>query len=307
MFNRSGETFLISYSSFSELSTICEKIDKAFSRKASTIFSCATLSSVDEKKIAISFPHFYTRLQNMEYIAIMEEGMFTAHMQPIISLQSGGIEAYEFLLRPTNQQHPFKPFDLFEVARNSGLQSYLDSAARKKAIEVSSQLIPRGIKRFINFLPSSIYDPAHCLRTTFRAVEEHGVDPSDLVFEVVETEKIQRIDHLKNIFHTYKKEGMKVALDDLGTGYSTRELLLDLKPDYAKIDRSYIEQCHKDRSKQHALIELGKLAREEGILLLAEGIEQKEEADFCAEIGVRFGQGYYYGKPSDKPFSRLHT
>lgn len=237
----------------------------------------------------------------------MEEGMFTAHMQPILSLENGEIEAYEFLLRPTNHNYSFKPYDFFEFARNSGLQSFLDSEARKKAIEISSLLIPRGIKRFINFLPSSIYDPAHCLRTTFQAVEEHGVDPGDLVFEVVETEKIHRIDHLNNIFKTYKGQGMKVALDDLGTGYATKELLLALKPDYAKIDRRYIDQCHNDLEKQKALIDLGKLAKEEGILLLAEGIEQKEEADFCAEIGIAFGQGYYYGKPSDKPFTSIHT
>ncbi|WP_270181990.1 EAL domain-containing protein [Alkalihalobacillus sp. CinArs1] len=307
LFNLSGESFLIPYDNLTDLTDICSRIDDHFSSNASKTFSCATLTLRDDKKPAIAFPHFYVRLQNLNYITIMQEGLFTAHMQPILSLERNETVAYEFLLRPTNDHYSFQPFKLFEMAQNSGLQSFLDSAARTKAIEISSKFLPNGIKRFINFLPSSIYDPAHCLKTTFRAVEDYNVNPGDLVFEVVETEQIQRIDHLKKIFTSYKQEGMKVALDDLGTGYATKEILLALKPDYAKIDRQFIDQCYRDRSKQDALREIAKLANEEGIQLLAEGIERKEEADFCNDIGISLGQGYYFGKPSEKPLFHLHT
>ena len=261
------------------------------------------IDPVDKGATAISFPQFCSRVQHPDYIEIMKSSLFTNHMQPIISLRDNEISGYEFLMRPSNQKYPFYPYELFQMARESGLQSFLDSATRISSIRVSAEFLPKGIKRFINFLPSSIYDPAHCLRTTFRAVEEYDVDPNDLVFEVVETEKIEEVDHLKKIFRTYKEEGMKMALDDVGTGYATQEMLLQLKPDYAKIDRSAISFCDQDTEKQKKLLELVGVAREEGIILLAEGIERKEEADFCREAGMTFGQGYYFGKPAERPSS----
>ncbi len=294
----------VRYQNSDELQKICRKIHTTFNEAAREMFFCSTLSDpVDKGASAISFPQFFSRVQRPDYIEIMKSSLFTNHMQPIISLRDNEISGYEFLMRPSNQEYPFYPYELFQMARESGLQSFLDSATRISSIRVSAELLPKGIKRFINFLPSSIYDPAHCLRTTFRAVEEYDVDPNDLVFEVVETEKIEEVDHLKKIFHTYKQEGMKMALDDVGTGYATQEMLLQLKPDYAKIDRSAISFCDEDTEKQKKLFELVEVAREEGITLLAEGIERKEEADFCREAGMTFGQGYYFGKPAERPSS----
>ncbi|WP_347550227.1 EAL domain-containing protein [Pseudalkalibacillus hwajinpoensis] len=156
----------------------------------------------------------------------------------------------------------------------------MDSATRIASIRLSAEHLPKGIKRFINFLPSSIYDPAHSLRTTFQAVEQYDVDPSDLVFEVVETEKIEEVEHLKTIFQTYKQGGMKVALDDVGAGYASQEMLIQLKPDYAKIDRSAISFCDQDAKKQKNLFDLVDLAREEGITLLAEGDRATRKGGF---------------------------
>lgn len=302
----STNPIIVSYENEHELKDLCDTINSAFNKAAKEMFYCSTLTEPGKKEAAtITFPQFYSRVQRPDYIEIMNSSLFTNHMQPIIKLEDNEISGYEFLMRPINQHYPFQPYELFQMARESGLQSFLDSATRISSIRVGAEHLPRGIKRFINFLPSSIYDPSHCLRTTFKAVEKYEVDPNDLVFEVVETEKVNEINHLKNIFNTYKAEGMKMALDDVGTGFATKEMLLELKPDFAKIDRSVISFCDQDLDKQSKLSELVSIAEAEGITLLAEGIERREEAQFCREAGMTFGQGYYFGRPLERPITSI--
>ncbi|WP_226658175.1 EAL domain-containing protein [Pseudalkalibacillus hwajinpoensis] len=298
---------VIPFQDLGALEEVCDRINSHFNKAATEMLYCATFSNNDrEKTQPLSFPQFYSRVQHPNYIEIMKHSLFTSHMQPIITLADQNITGYEFLMRPTSEDFLFYPNELFEMARQSGLQSFLDSAARIASLKASASHLGRGLKRFINFLPSSIYDPDHCLQTTFHAVNEFQIDPNDLVFEVVETEKINDIDHLKKIFKSYQREGMKMALDDVGTGYATREMVLELKPDYAKLDRSLISFCDQDPDKQVRLSEMVSLSKDEGITLLAEGIERKEEVDFCSEIGISLGQGYYFGKPAKEPVASLH-
>ncbi|QAS54698.1 hypothetical protein HLI_17625 [Halobacillus litoralis] len=162
-----------------------------------------------------------------------------------------------------------------------------------------------GQKIFINFLPSTIYVPEFCLQHTFQIVEEFNIDPSDLVFEVVETEKIKDVDHMKSILDTYKSSGMKVALDDVGAGYSTLEMLNLLQPDFLKIDRSYIQNCHTSPEKQAFLYKVMDRAKHIGIKVLAEGIETRDEWNWLHALGVNYGQGYFIGCPEAVPEKEL--
>ncbi|WP_283152167.1 EAL domain-containing protein [Guptibacillus hwajinpoensis] len=306
--SESLNSLTVSYENSESLLEICHRISSHFNDAAKQMFFCGT-GTVDgiKRSSVLSFPQFYSRLKHPDFIEVMRNSLFTSHMQPIITLDNNDITGYEFLMRPTNERYPFYPNELFDMARQSGLQAFLDSAARIASIKISASHLSKGVKRFINFLPSSIYDPAHCLRTTFRTVEAYNLDPRDLVFEVVETEKIDEVDHLKQIFRSYQQEGMKMALDDVGTGYATKEMLLQLKPDYAKIDRSVISHCDQDSEKQEKLIEMIYLSKEEGITLLAEGIERKEEADFCRQMGIPLGQGYYFGRPAERPIDSIQV
>lgn len=240
------------------------------------------------------------RINNPSFVKVIQEHLFQSFMQPIISCESDQVYGYEFLLRPNSQLYHFSPGDLFHFSQLSGLQSMLDSQSRINAIRTGSQMLSRGTKQFINFLPSSIYNPSHCLKSTFKAVEEYGADPDDLIFEVVETERITDMSHLKEVFKQYKKSGMKVALDDIGAGYSTIDVLTELKPDYAKLDRELIRNCHNDSRKMETIYRFRKLTSELGITLLAEGIETQKEYEEIKPY-VDLVQGYYFGKPLKTP------
>ncbi|WP_280769334.1 EAL domain-containing protein [Salipaludibacillus daqingensis] len=242
-------------------------------------------------------------IENPNFVKIIQEQLFQSYMQPIITTQDNDVFGYEFLLRPSSDKYSFSPGNLFLFSQHTNLQSTLDSKARMNAIKTGKQHLSKGLKQFINFLPSSIYDPAHCLQTTFEVVKEYDVNPSDLIFEVVETEKIHSLDHLKNIFSSYKQAGMKVALDDIGSGFSTIEMLKELRPDYAKIDRDLIRNCHESSAKMEKIKQLRHITKEMGTSLLAEGIETEEEFNAVRPL-VDLAQGYYFGKPMNKPIQQ---
>lgn len=255
------------------------------------------------KSFPMQIKHLFERLSHPDLVTIIEESRFISYLQPIVHMDTGEVYGYEALLRSTERN--VSPADLFSFAKRAGLHSMLDQKAREEAVKAKATHLNDGQKCFINFLPSTIYVPEHCLSHTFNIVKKYNVDPGDLVFEVVETERIHSINHLHNIFSTYKASGMHVALDDVGSGYSTLEVLSLLKPDVVKIDRGYIRDCHEDYNKQTFLKSVITTANELSITLLAEGIETKEEYRWLEESGIHLGQGYFIGKPSPQPIEEF--
>jgi len=100
-------------------------------------------------------------IENPMFVKIIQENLFQSFMQPIISTKSKQVFGYEFLLRPNSKIHTFSPAELFLFSQHTRMQSILDSQARINAIKTGSQYLSKGVKQFINFLPSSIYDPDH--------------------------------------------------------------------------------------------------------------------------------------------------
>lgn len=243
-----------------------------------------------------------SRVENSEMVHLILQRCFMSYMQPIVNLDTRVI-GYEFLLRPLPDARPFSPIELFEVARKTGLLSFLDNAARISAVETSARWLPKGVKRFINFLPSSINDSHYCLSRTFDAIDRLALNPGDFVFEVVETERLDDMRVIQQIFDEYRSRGMSVALDDLGAGYSTLEAMNRLQPDYVKIDRAIIDGCHKDADKQRQISQIVESASRFAGQVLAEGIERWEDFEFCRQAGVSLAQGYLFGKPEERPVS----
>ncbi|UQZ34504.1 hypothetical protein C2I18_13845 [Paenibacillus sp. PK3_47] len=294
-------TGTITYASREELMNVLKLLGELEMRHAAPL-AVSISGAADRVSVErwLSLEQINVRFANDNLIDIIAGHNFCSHMQPIVNFNEE-IVGFELLLRPLPQGSPFKPYELFEVARQTGFHSFLDRAARISAIETGARMLPKGIKRFINFLPSSIYNPKYCLTHTFEAIDRLGQDPQDFVFEVVETESIRDISQLQSIFSEYRRQGMKVALDDVGAGYSTVEVMTSLQPDYVKIDRDLISFCDEDAAKQKIIFEILNRASSFGAHVLAEGIERREEFLYCREQGINLAQGYLFGKPEDKP------
>lgn len=196
------------------------------------------------------------------------------------------------------------PFQMFETARKTGMLFNLDRQCRETAIKTSAvKNINKNI--FINFQPSSIYNPEFCLRDTVKWANQLEFDPSTIVFEVVETDKVESIEHLINIQNFYKQKGFRTALDDVGSGYSSLNLFASLHPDIIKIDMELVRDVHKSDVKKSVARALIGMAKDAGCRVLAEGIENADECEWFIQAGVDYLQGYYFGRPSAEPVRRI--
>ncbi|MCK8516010.1 EAL domain-containing protein [Methylonatrum kenyense] len=223
------------------------------------------------------------------------------HFQPILHADGGGVFAFESLVRGIGADGKrIPPNDLFGAAREADLLFHLDRAARVAAIrQAHGAQIDETL--FINFNPTSVYEPSFCLKTTFDAVNAIGTCPANYVFEVVETDHISDHGHLKNILAEYRNHGFRIALDDLGAGYSSLNLLQGIRPDFVKLDREMVDGVSGSRYLASITSRLISMARELDVQLIAEGIENREDWEWLQEQGVDYVQGFYFARPSATP------
>ncbi|MDB5324720.1 MAG: yjcC 1, partial [Phycisphaerales bacterium] len=153
----------------------------------------------------------------------------------------------------------------------------------------------------INFMPTAIYKPEFCLQTTMAAAKQADIDPSRIIFEVVEQYEVPDRDHLANILNYYRDHGYRVALDDLGSGYAGLSLLADLDPDLIKIDRELVSRSVKSPTHRAIVDALVRIGRDTDKTVLAEGVETADEMRLMTHLGVDLLQGFYLGKPAAVP------
>ncbi|MFC4355426.1 EAL domain-containing protein [Chryseomicrobium palamuruense] len=233
---------------------------------------------------------------------IILEELVHCHYQPILR-SDGELFGYELLARFTDGEgNMVYPGELFQAARLRGRLYALDRVCRMAAVRHAARL--DKVKAFINFIPTSIYSPEFCLRSTMQLASQLNLDPQQLVFEVVETDKVDDVEHLKKILTYYKDKGFMYALDDVGEGFSTIELLTGIEPHYMKLDRKFVSDVHEDPEKQRVAHLFLEKARSMGTIPLAEGIEQQQEYQWLKDAGYVLFQGYYFGRPQSEPVPR---
>ncbi len=242
---------------------------------------------------------FINRFQSQWIIEALEAKRFETWFQPIFHA-SNPDKAFgqEGLFRLRDAEGTIiPPGHVFDVAGKSDLLFSADLLARKSAVETAATAGLTG-KIFINFNPSSIYDPAYCLRATAAAIEAAGLKPSDVVFELTETHEARDKAHLKGILAFYRGAGFGVALDDIGSGWSGLNMLHEMRPDYVKLDMDLVRDVHQDTFKQTIVKRLLQIASDNRIQTIAEGIECEEEGRYLTKMGADYLQGYYFAKPA---------
>lgn len=257
------------------------------------------ISLVSKSKSLFEYINLY---QSRDFLWALENNSLFIEFMPIVDLKNKTVFGYECLSRGRRQDGTIiPPVDMFQFAKYSDLLFYLDRTCRMKAINTAYEKKIMDNYVFINFTPTSIYNPVFCLKDTVELAKKLNFNLSNVVFEVIESEKILEIDHLRNILDFYIKQGFQVALDDIGSGFSSLRMLAELKPHFVKIDIDLVHNIHNDPVKYTIVQHLVGMAKNLGIKVVAEGIEQKEELDKVCEIGADFGQGYYFGKPATEP------
>jgi EAL domain-containing protein (putative c-di-GMP-specific phosphodiesterase class I) len=237
---------------------------------------------------------------------LLADGRYTSHFQPIVNAADAAtVFGHEALLRGFGgDNEPIPPGRIFDAARESGLLFQLDLAARQSAIR---QAVRHGLRTriFVNFTPASIYDPAYCLRSTVAAVTDSGLPPYLIVFEVIESERVDNVAHLESILAVYRQAGFRVALDDLGSGYSSLTLMGRIRPDFVKLDRELIRHVDRDPYKAAIAAKLLELAKQLKVRTIAEGVETAGELAWLRRHGADYVQGFLIAPPAEEPARAL--
>lgn len=237
-------------------------------------------------------------IEDRSFFDILENKSITTHFQPIIDIETNEIFAYEALARGVLPNADLMyPDILFSKSERNDTNFVLDRICRETALKTTA-VKKIDAKVFINFIPTSIYDPEFCLASTVKWAKQLEFDPKNIVFEVVETQNVKDKEHLKTILNYYRKEGFLIALDDVGEGYSSLNMIIDIKPDIIKVDRNIIENIDQDTMKQSIYKALRTICIDNNIKILAEGVETPYELEMVKSIGVDYAQGYYFAKPS---------
>ncbi|MFF7708086.1 EAL domain-containing protein [Pseudomonas sp. NPDC007930] len=220
--------------------------------------------------------------------------------QPIVSLSERRILGYEALSRGPSNSPLHSPINLFTVARQTGRLSELEVACRQSACKQFSGQRLEG-KLFLNVSPESLLEPIHPSGLTLQLLQRFGLTPAQVVIELTEQTPTDDFQLLSTALHHYRAMGFTIALDDLGAGYSSLRLWSELRPDYVKIDRHFIENIHQDAVKREFVGSILQIARTSRAQVVAEGIEQIEELAVLSEMGVDLIQGYLLARPQEHP------
>ena len=248
---------------------------------------------------ALSLPLWLTLQQTAWFPEALDH--LKPAFQPVFDLRSGAVFGHEALIRAGMGERLYGAGELLSAAPAHGGQHVFDRQARLAAIQQGAALTrttTRGEGHlFINFMPGVVYDPEVCLSSTFAACREAGVDPARLIFEVVETEGIHDLGLLKSVLDRYRREGMQVALDDLGAGHSSLTYLKTLRPDIVKLDKDLMLGITATDPRTPLVQALIRYAHDLGVRVVAEGLESAAELEAATALGADLGQGYGLGRP----------
>ncbi len=220
---------------------------------------------------------------------------FRAVSMPLFKLDDESIFGHEILSRGPAGAFEM-PDDLFRVSCEYNLLTIVDLRCLKTCLNAClDPKFDQNTRFHVNLFPSTIIDtPIDRLLTLFPPNRK----PGSFCIEISEQQFIGDPAYLRDHVAALKENGILVAIDDVGFGRSSLESLIILEPDIVKIDRKYVSGIADEPAKARLLRRLVKVVNALGAELIAEGIERRDELDLLLEIGIEFGQGWYWGKPA---------
>lgn len=220
--------------------------------------------------------------------------------QPIVAAGDQAIYAYEALIRGPSNSALHSPLNLFDTAGRAARVVDLDLLCRRLAIEAFSRLALPG-RLFLNVMPASLLQHDFREGLTRNFLEKVGLSPERVVIELTEHTPIQDYELMRQAVAHYRDMGFRVALDDLGAGYSSLRHWTELRPDYVKVDRHFVQDVDRDPTKRQFLSYLLEVSQSLGCQVIAEGIETAGEHRCLQDLECQLLQGYHFARPTQDP------
>ncbi len=229
---------------------------------------------------------------HLQFASLWDGTGLNPHFQPIIRLEDRQVLGFEALAR-SSLPGLENPYAMFQIAKQHKAEAELSCLLRQVSLERAAPL-SGDFAIYLNTHPAEIGKP-----DLFESLEElrEEFPSATIVVEVHEAGSVS-ITYLEQLKQRLAELDMKLAYDDFGRGQSRLNALAEVTPDIVKFDMELVQGLHKASAKRRRFVRsLLKIVKALNGVTLAEGIEEKEEAEVCLDLGFELAQGYFYGRP----------
>ena len=235
-----------------------------------------------------------------EFKRIVKDELFDLAYQPIVEVETGAVVHFEVLTRLKDSKVFSNPFQFIEFGENVGLISDFDLKLLSKAMIQLKILKSQGKEPVVAVNMSGFSLSSKNFLDTVYAMFVENMDVSkQIIVEITESSKIGNIKVANEYVQKFRRIGVRCSIDDFGTGEATFEYLRNFEVDIVKIDGSYInEDAIKSPNGRHLLRAIGRLCKDMGVDVVGEKVENAACAALLMDCGIKYGQGYYYDKPT---------
>jgi EAL domain-containing protein (putative c-di-GMP-specific phosphodiesterase class I) len=216
-------------------------------------------------------------------------------VQPIVELRTGAVHAYEALARFGVPSVENSPLHWFSLAEQLGQRPALERTCLRLALDLFDRR-PPGTRLSANLSAPVLLDPLTRAMLA-QASERHADGLEGLIIEITEETLVHGGGALQGAFAWLREHGARLAVDDMGAGYSGLRQITNVRPSYLKLDRSLLCDIDGDEEREALVGALAGYSRQVGSMLVAEGIETEGEMQVLRRLGVPLVQGYYASRP----------
>jgi EAL domain-containing protein (putative c-di-GMP-specific phosphodiesterase class I) len=240
-------------------------------------------------------------LENELRLAV-QQGQFSLHYQPQVSIATGEIVGVEALVRWIHPKTGIEvsPNRFIHVAEETGLIVPLGEWVLRSACAQAKAWHDLGhdnLRVTVNVSMGQFRGPRSLVHTISRALQETGLPARFLELEMTESLIFHNVEENMRLLAALGEMGMRIAIDDFGTGYSSLSYLKQLPVDTIKIDSSFVRDIFTDPSDAAIVAAIIAMARRLKLRVIAEGVETKEQLAALAELQCDEYQGFYFSRP----------
>lgn len=250
--------------------------------------------------VSIQHQVLESRQIESEMSAALENKDFFLHYQPMVNLTTGRVVAVEALLRWKHGEKGMIPPDTFiPIAERSGFINRIGKWVLLEACQQLKQWQNMGLENVVMAVNISAkqFESPEFMPYVRHILRQTGVSPSQLELELTESAVIQQVEESIQRLEKLRQMGLRISIDDFGTGFSSLSYIVRLPIDTLKIDRSFINNLEHSRQAQAIVSTIITMGHALNLTLVAEGIETKEQLAIIQHESCHLGQGYFFSPP----------
>lgn len=217
--------------------------------------------------------------------------------QPVVDLSSGQLYGYEVLARIRDGGRLVEAGEFIREAERYGLMAEVDRQILESVVDLCQDARLAGRHLFINLAPDLLSRRAY-REAILQLLDRHSELARCSVWELTERHSLPDMAAVLAFIQEVKARGARIALDDFGSGYSSIGYFRRLPVDYVKIDGALVRGAGSSALDERVVAAIRRVAAELGAETVAESVEDAATAHLMRQMGVRFGQGYYLGRPA---------